>query len=212
MQPGRGGRPRQLVRSGVPGRTSPSSTRSCSTRSSPTSTATAGCSAPSSRRTARATASTTRATSLDDVDHRAAHGRGRDARRRSRSSTATGEGRASRARSPSRDGVPVHLMDIHLEKGMHCVDCHFVQDVHGNTQALTAKCGRRSRSSASTATAPSRKRATLRTSGPAASDVDARHAEPRGRNLAALRTPSGKRALRAARRQALFRTRWSRRT
>ncbi|HEY6563120.1 MAG TPA: hypothetical protein VIY86_01365, partial [Pirellulaceae bacterium] len=24
-----------------------------------------------------------------------------------------------------RDGVPVHLMDIHLEKGMHCVDCHF---------------------------------------------------------------------------------------
>ena len=25
-------------------------------------------------------------------------------------------------------------MDIHLEKGMHCVDCHFVQDVHGNTK------------------------------------------------------------------------------
>ena len=33
-----------------------------------------------------------------------------------------------------RDGMPVHLMDIHLEKGMHCVDCHFVQDVHGNTK------------------------------------------------------------------------------
>jgi hypothetical protein len=25
----------------------------------------------------------------------------------------------------------VHLKDIHLEKGMHCVDCHFIQDVHG---------------------------------------------------------------------------------
>jgi len=26
----------------------------------------------------------------------------------------------------------VHLRDIHLEKGMHCVDCHFEQDSHGN--------------------------------------------------------------------------------
>ncbi len=32
----------------------------------------------------------------------------------------------------SREGVPVHLKDIHLEKGMHCVDCHFKQDNHGN--------------------------------------------------------------------------------
>ncbi len=32
----------------------------------------------------------------------------------------------------SRTGVPVHLKDIHLEKGMHCVDCHFKQDNHGN--------------------------------------------------------------------------------
>lgn len=29
-------------------------------------------------------------------------------------------------------GVPVHLKDIHLEKGMHCADCHFRQDTHGN--------------------------------------------------------------------------------
>ena len=29
-------------------------------------------------------------------------------------------------------GVPVHLKDIHLEKGMQCVDCHFSIDVHGN--------------------------------------------------------------------------------
>jgi hypothetical protein len=26
----------------------------------------------------------------------------------------------------------VHLNDIHLEKGMHCSDCHFAQDNHGN--------------------------------------------------------------------------------
>jgi hypothetical protein len=29
-------------------------------------------------------------------------------------------------------GLPVHLKDIHLERGMHCVDCHFRQDAHGN--------------------------------------------------------------------------------
>jgi len=33
-----------------------------------------------------------------------------------------------------RDGVPVHLMDIHMERGMHCVDCHFYQDGHGDTK------------------------------------------------------------------------------
>lgn len=31
-----------------------------------------------------------------------------------------------------RPGVPVHLKDIHLEKGMHCADCHFADDSHGN--------------------------------------------------------------------------------
>jgi hypothetical protein len=30
------------------------------------------------------------------------------------------------------DGVPVHLKDIHLEMGMHCSDCHFRQDNHGD--------------------------------------------------------------------------------
>jgi hypothetical protein len=28
--------------------------------------------------------------------------------------------------------TPVHLKDIHLEMGMHCVDCHFDQDNHGD--------------------------------------------------------------------------------
>ncbi len=31
-----------------------------------------------------------------------------------------------------REGVPVHLLDIHMEKGMHCTDCHFHQDSHGD--------------------------------------------------------------------------------
>ena len=33
---------------------------------------------------------------------------------------------------PDRFGKAVHLADIHLEKGMHCIDCHFRQDAHGN--------------------------------------------------------------------------------
>src|SRR5262245_40656891 len=33
---------------------------------------------------------------------------------------------------PQKFQKTVHLKDIHLEKGMHCVDCHFEQDSHGN--------------------------------------------------------------------------------
>jgi hypothetical protein len=33
---------------------------------------------------------------------------------------------------PDRFSKAVHLKDIHLEKGMHCADCHFKQDSHGN--------------------------------------------------------------------------------
>ena len=29
-------------------------------------------------------------------------------------------------------GRAVHLNDVHLQKGMQCVDCHFLTDVHGN--------------------------------------------------------------------------------
>jgi len=32
---------------------------------------------------------------------------------------------------PDKWSKAVHLADIHLEKGMHCVDCHFQQDNHG---------------------------------------------------------------------------------
>jgi hypothetical protein len=36
------------------------------------------------------------------------------------------------ANDPQKFQKAVHLQDIHLEKGMHCVDCHFKQDNHGN--------------------------------------------------------------------------------
>lgn len=40
--------------------------------------------------------------------------------------------RAVAEREKERAGKPVHLKDIHLERGMQCVDCHFKQDNHGN--------------------------------------------------------------------------------
>ncbi|HEX8198881.1 MAG TPA: hypothetical protein VF590_00195 [Isosphaeraceae bacterium] len=36
------------------------------------------------------------------------------------------------ASKDDRPGVPLHLMDIHMEKGMHCTDCHFEISAHGN--------------------------------------------------------------------------------
>ncbi|HYC60243.1 MAG TPA: hypothetical protein VEK79_11830 [Thermoanaerobaculia bacterium] len=35
---------------------------------------------------------------------------------------------------PQKFAKTVHLRDIHLERGMHCADCHFSQDEHGNGQ------------------------------------------------------------------------------
>lgn len=103
----------------------------------------------------------------------------------------SGAGAKAAAKAPDRDGVPVHLMDIHLERGMHCVDCHFVQDNHGNTKlygevraAIEIQCidchGTIS------------KYATLRTTGPAAADPSQLNPQG-GRDLATLRTPFGKR-------------------
>src|SRR5262249_3653337 len=77
---------------------------------------------------------------------------------------------------PNRDDLPVHLLDVHLERGMHCADCHFVQDAHGNTKlygevraAIEIQCidchGTVS------------KYATLRTSGPAAPEPDGNNLE-----------------------------------
>ncbi|MEI7685154.1 MAG: hypothetical protein WCL32_09015 [Planctomycetota bacterium] len=89
-----------------------------------------------------------------------------------------------------RNGVPVHLLDVHLERGMHCVDCHFQQDSHGNGKlygevraAIEIQC--------TDCHGSVTKHATLRTSGPAAPEATARNPEA-GHDLKALRTPFGK--------------------
>jgi hypothetical protein len=89
-----------------------------------------------------------------------------------------------RAVGKQREGTPVHYMDVHLEKGMHCVDCHFEQDVHGDTNLygeVRAACEIQCIDCHGTIT----EAATLRTSGPAAKDT--------GTDLAQKRTPFGKR-------------------
>lgn len=98
-----------------------------------------------------------------------------------------------------RRDVPVHLMDIHLEKGMHCVDCHFVQDVHGDTKlygevraAIEIQCTDCHGTVTNRAFQMVDGVPQMRTSGPAAREPrDA--GGLRGRNLAAMTTPFGKR-------------------
>jgi hypothetical protein len=90
---------------------------------------------------------------------------------------------------PDKFAKAVHLKDIHLEKGMHCVDCHFNVDSHGNGKlygevrnAIEIQCT----DCHGTVSAPTK----LRTSGPAAPVAKDGTV---GTNLEALRTPSGKR-------------------
>ncbi len=81
-------------------------------------------------------------------------------------------------------GEAVHMMSIHAEVGMQCVDCHYEQDTHGNgliygevANAIEIGC----KDCHGTAD----EYPTLRTSGPAA--------PPEGHNLALLRNPDGQR-------------------
>ena len=81
-------------------------------------------------------------------------------------------------------GKSVHLMDIHAEKGMQCVDCHFSQDSHGNgliygevANAIEIGC--------KDCHGTSKAYPTLLTSGPAA--------PPGGNNLSLIRNPDGQR-------------------
>jgi hypothetical protein len=81
---------------------------------------------------------------------------------------------------PQRFGKAVHLKDIHLEKGLHCVDCHFNQDNHGNGK-LYGETRNAVEIDCVDCHGSIERRATLITSGPAA--------PPGGTALAALRTP-----------------------
>ncbi|MCE9567611.1 MAG: hypothetical protein K8U57_36890 [Planctomycetes bacterium] len=86
-----------------------------------------------------------------------------------------------------RSGAPVHLMDIHMEKGMHCIDCHFTQDVHGNNR-LHMETRAATEIGCIDCHGTIEKTATLRTSGPAAYTSAP---DNQGRNLLALKTPFG---------------------
>jgi hypothetical protein len=83
---------------------------------------------------------------------------------------------------PKKFDEAVKLSDIHLDKGMHCVDCHFENDAHGNGNlygeprtAVEIDC--------IDCHGSIRARATLRSSNSASPDG--------GRDLAPLRTPFG---------------------
>ena len=87
-----------------------------------------------------------------------------------------------------REGLPVHLLDVHMERGMHCIDCHFIQDMHGNTK-LYGEVRAAIEISCIDCHGTVQSITTLRTSGPA-SDTSSPEG---GRDLRTLRTPSGKR-------------------
>lgn len=96
---------------------------------------------------------------------------------------------------PAKFSKAVHLTDIHLERGMHCVDCHFRQDSHGDGNlynepraAIEIAC--------EDCHGTIKQKATLFTSGPAAAAVTGAAAERRksqnqpliGQDLTRIRT------------------------
>ncbi len=87
---------------------------------------------------------------------------------------------------PQRFDKAVHLRDIHLERGMHCVDCHFSQDSHGDG-LLHGEYGNAIEIRCEDCHGGVGAYATLRTTGPAA--------PPGGGNLALGTTPFGRRRL-----------------
>ncbi len=65
-------------------------------------------------------------------DARAAHRRQSTTPTRVRPASVRAALEDRRKELEKRTGLPVHLKDIHLERGMHCIDCHFKQDAHGD--------------------------------------------------------------------------------
>lgn len=85
---------------------------------------------------------------------------------------------------PQRFEKAVHLKDIHLEKGMHCVDCHFSRDNHGDG-LLHGEYGDSIEVECQDCHGSTRANTNLRTSGPAA--------PPGGTDLRVATTPFGQR-------------------
>jgi hypothetical protein len=82
-----------------------------------------------------------------------------------------------------KDGKAVHLSSIHVDKGMHCVDCHFGQDNHGNGH-LYGEVAQTIEIDCQDCHGTADRYPNLRTSGPAA--------PPGGTELARLRLPDGR--------------------
>jgi hypothetical protein len=95
-----------------------------------------------------------------------------------------GENKIVAADDPERFTKAVHLKDIHLEKGMHCSDCHFKQDSHGNGK-LYGETRAAIEITCVDCHGSIKARANLKTSGPAA--------PPGGNDLSLLQTPFGQR-------------------
>jgi len=85
---------------------------------------------------------------------------------------------------PQKFNKAVHLQDIHLEKGMHCADCHFSQDEHGNGQ-IYGEYGNNIEIECQDCHGSVNAYTNLRTSGPAA--------PPGGTDLSLGTTPFGRR-------------------
>jgi len=77
------------------------------------------------------------------------------------------DGKAVPFDDPQKFNRAVHLQDIHLERGMHCVDCHFAQDEHGNGQ-LYGEYGNTIEIECQDCHGDISRTTTLRSSGPAA--------------------------------------------
>ena len=93
------------------------------------------------------------------------------------------DGKAVARDDPDKFKKAVHLSSVHVDKGMHCVDCHFSQDSHGNgyiygevADAIEIQC----KDCHGTAD----KLPILRTSGPAA--------PPGGRDISYIRNSDGR--------------------
>ena len=86
-------------------------------------------------------------------------------------------------KDPKKWEKTVHMSSIHVDKGMHCVDCHFSQDMHG-TGHIVGEVAAPIEISCKDCHGTPDKLPTLITSNVAASE--------QGRNLANLRNPDGK--------------------
>ena len=85
---------------------------------------------------------------------------------------------------PDKFEKAVHMSSIHLDKGMHCVDCHFAQDNHG-TGNIHGEVAAAVEIMCKDCHGTADRYPNLRTSGPAA--------PPEGTDLSLLRNPDGKR-------------------